>query len=32
VIAFFVIGLALFVRVDARRGIDEAGNQPPVVV
>jgi UMF1 family MFS transporter len=32
VIAFFVIGLAVFARVDARRGIREAGNDPPVVV
>jgi UMF1 family MFS transporter len=32
VIAFFVIGLTLFVRVDARRGIHQAGNVPPVVV
>jgi MFS transporter, UMF1 family len=32
VIAFFVIGLALFARVDARRGILEAGNTAPTVV
>jgi UMF1 family MFS transporter len=32
VMAFFVVGLALFTAVDARRGIDEAGNQPPIVV
>jgi MFS transporter, UMF1 family len=32
VIAFFVVGLALFARVDARRGILEAGNTPPSVV
>ncbi|TCC17965.1 MFS transporter [Kribbella sindirgiensis] len=29
---FFVIGLALLVRVDMRRGIDEAGNSQPTVV
>ncbi|MBA2445451.1 MAG: MFS transporter [Nocardioidaceae bacterium] len=29
---FFVVGLALLSRVDARRGIAEAGNQPPAVV
>jgi hypothetical protein len=29
---FFVVGLALFASVDSRRGIAEAGNQPPVVV
>jgi hypothetical protein len=32
VIAFFVVGLAVFARVDARRGILEAGNTPPSVV
>ena len=32
VIVFFVVGLTLFSRVDADRGIREAGNQPPVVV
>jgi UMF1 family MFS transporter len=32
VIAFFAVGLALFARVDARRGILEAGNTPPSVV
>ncbi|MGH3472973.1 MAG: MFS transporter [Nocardioidaceae bacterium] len=31
-IAFFLIGLVLMSRVDARRGIVEAGNQPPVLV
>jgi len=31
-IAFFVVGLLLLSRVDARRGIAEAGNSPPVVV
>ena len=30
--AFFVIGFALLSRVDARRGIVEAGNTPPAVV
>ncbi|GAA1917549.1 MFS transporter [Nocardioides marmoribigeumensis] len=30
--AFFVVGLALLSRVDARRGITEAGNTPPAVV
>jgi UMF1 family MFS transporter len=29
---FFVIGLALLVRVDMRRGIREAGNAQPTVV
>ncbi|TDW91969.1 MULTISPECIES: MFS transporter [Kribbella] len=29
---FFVVGLALLVRVDMRRGIDEAGNSQPTVV
>jgi MFS transporter, UMF1 family len=32
VIVFFVLGLSLFVRVDARRGIEEAGNRPPMLV
>lgn len=31
-IVFFVVGLLLLVRVDARRGIAEAGNEAPVVV
>jgi UMF1 family MFS transporter len=31
-IVFFVVGLALLIRVDARRGIAEAGNTAPVVV
>ncbi|MGI8993852.1 MAG: MFS transporter [Nocardioidaceae bacterium] len=31
-IAFFAVGMVLLARVDARRGIAEAGNLPPVVV
>lgn len=31
-VLFFVVGLALLSRVDARRGIAEAGNTAPVVV
>jgi UMF1 family MFS transporter len=32
VMVFFIAGLAVFARLDARRGIREAGNQPPVVI
>jgi UMF1 family MFS transporter len=31
-IVFFLVGLVLLLRVDAVRGIREAGNQPPAVV
>jgi MFS transporter, UMF1 family len=31
-VVFFVVGLVLLLRVDAVRGIREAGNQPPAVV
>ena len=31
-VVFFVVGFALLLRVDAQRGIREAGNTPPVVV
>ncbi len=32
IIAFFVVGLFLLLRVDVRRAIDESGNRPPAVV
>ena len=31
-VVFFVVGLVLLVRVDARQGIAQAGNAQPVVV